>query len=83
MGLKPYAFYVRDDGDIELYLQSVVPLSSAPKIIFKGNSDIVKLVENLQSTVAVEPLKTDLKQKYNSLKYIDLRFGNKIYYKFE
>jgi len=83
MGLKPYAFYVRDDGDIELYLQSNVALKNSPKIIFKSSSDIVKLVENLQSTVLVEPLKTDLKDKYNSLKYIDLRFGNKIYYKFE
>jgi len=83
MGLKPYAFNLTDDGDIELYLQSNGNVANAPKIIFKSSSDIVKLVENLQSTVSTEPLKTELKEKYNTLRYIDLRFGNKIYYKFE
>ncbi|MEK7588895.1 MAG: hypothetical protein AAB438_03700 [Patescibacteria group bacterium] len=83
IGLKPYAFNIKEDGDIELYLQSSFTPPNAPKIVFKSTSDIVKVVENLQSAVSIEPLKTNLKEKYTNLNYIDLRFGNKIYYKFK
>jgi hypothetical protein len=53
-----------------------------PEIIFKIDSDFQKIAENLQAAITTEPLQTDFKNKYSSLLYIDLRFGNKVYYKF-
>ncbi len=82
MGLKPISLFVKPDGDIEIYLSSAMP-PEGPKIIFKTDSDYEKLVDNLQTVLETEPLKTEIKTKYNSLLYIDLRFGNKVYYKFK
>lgn len=82
LDVRPVAIFLKEDKDIEVILSSSRPLSEAPKIIFKSNSDLNKMVENLQSALTAEPLKDDFKNKYDSLKYIDLRFGNKVYYKF-
>ncbi|MCX6757538.1 MAG: hypothetical protein NTZ44_01480 [Candidatus Nomurabacteria bacterium] len=60
----------------------IINLSSGAEIRFKVDSDFDKLIENLQSALSTEPLHTDFQKKYDSLLYIDLRFGNKIYYKF-
>ena len=82
IGIKPVIFYVQDDGDIKAYL----PLSTSavgPEIRLKSDSDFEKIVENLQSVLTTEPLKTEFKEKYSSLLYIDLRFGNKVFYKFK
>ena len=54
-----------------------------PEIIFKADSDFNQIIENLQSVLTTEPLQTEFKTKYSSLLYIDLRFGNKVYYKFK
>ncbi|MDQ5922941.1 MAG: cell division protein FtsQ [Patescibacteria group bacterium] len=82
LDVKPVAIFLKDDKDIEVILSSSLSLREAPKIIFKSDSDLNKMVENLQSALTAEPLRDDFKNKYNSLKYIDLRFGNKVYYKF-
>ncbi|MDP2788933.1 MAG: FtsQ-type POTRA domain-containing protein [bacterium] len=83
MGLKPSSMFIKDDGDIELYLISSVSPPDAQKIIFKSNADFRKVAENLQAALTTEPLQSDLKNKYSSLLYIDLRFGNKVYFKFK
>lgn len=82
LNLKPSVLYVKNDRDIEIILTSSLPLKEAPRIIFESSSDLVKMAENLQSALAVDPLKRDINEKYKELKYIDLRFGNKVYYKF-
>lgn len=83
MGIKPASFFVKDDGDIELYLSSDTAPPDAPKILFKRESDYQKLAENLQAALGTDPLKTDIDKKYSQLLYIDLRFGNKVYFKFK
>ncbi len=82
MGIKSVIFYLQDDGNVNVYLTSKSQ-QLGPKIILKLDSDFDKAIENLQSILATEPLQTDFKTKYNSLLYIDLRFGNKVYYKFK
>lgn len=82
IGVKGVIFYVQDDGDIKLYLSSSTS-KMGPEIIFKADSDFEKITENLQSVLTTEPLQSDFKNKYSSLLYIDLRFGNKVYYKFK
>lgn len=79
--IKTSSLSVKDDGDIELYLAN--SSQNTPKIIFKTNSDFEKILGNLQAILATEPLQSDFKKKYSSLEYIDLRFGNKVYYRFK
>lgn len=82
MTLKPIALYHKSDGETEFYLKHENEPPSAPKIIFNQSDNILKVIENLQSAMNAEPLKTDIKTKYDKLLYIDLRFGNKVYFKF-
>ncbi len=81
--LKPVALYVVGDGDVKIYLSNESTSLMGPEILFKMDADFKKLVENLQSALATEPFYSDFKKKYSSLLYIDLRFGNKVYYKFK
>jgi len=81
MNLKPSIFYLENTEDGDIYLSSANQPPNAPKIIFKLDSDYNKLIENLQSAITTDPLQTDLKNALSSLLYIDLRFGNKVYFK--
>lgn len=82
MAIKPTSVYLKKDGDIEIYLSSNILPPNAPKIIFKKDFNLEKLSENLQAALITEPLQSNFKNKYSSLLYIDLRYGNKVYYKF-
>ena len=82
MKLEPVALYMVDDGDVKVYLSDESTLPMGPEILLKIDSDYQKVAENLQAAITTEPLQTDIKNKYSSLLYIDLRFGNKVYYKF-
>ena len=83
-GLKPVAFYLTNNGDAEVFLSKGTShaLTTGPKIIFKQNADFQNIAENLEAALNTEPLKSKFKNKYSSLLYIDLRFGNKVYDKF-
>ncbi len=82
MRLKPVALYQEDNGDIKFFLSEENSLSIGPEIILKINSDFQKVAENLETALSTEPLQSNFKNKYSLLQYIDLRFGNKVYYKF-
>lgn len=79
--LKPVSLYIGDDGEVTIAL-SAKTLPTGPKILFKIDSDFQKIAENLQAALSTEPLLSNFKNKYASLEYIDLRYGNKVYYKF-
>lgn len=81
IGIKPAIIFVEDTGDIKVFLSSATA-QLGPFINFKADADFNQVIENLQSILTTEPLKTEFKTKYSSLLYIDLRFGNKVYYKF-
>ncbi len=81
--VKPSFLYFKEDGDLELYLIKNSETMLAPKIIFNKEANFDKLINNLQTALDTEPLKNDFRKKYSSLLYIDLRFGNKVYYKFK
>jgi hypothetical protein len=82
IGLKPVSLYVTKDGDVEIFLSRGASSTTLPKIIFKIDADFQNVAENLEAALTTEPLKTEFKNKYFSLQYIDLRFGNKVYTKF-
>ena len=76
LDLKINYFFLNPDG----YM--AINLSSGAEIRFKPDADFNKLIDNLRAALSTEPFHTDFQKKYDSLLYIDLRFGNKIYYKF-
>jgi len=80
IGLNPTFFWLDENGDGNISLSSL--LNTGPKIIFKIDSDYQSIAENLQAAITTDPLQTKLKNETSSLLYIDLRFGNKVYYKF-
>lgn len=80
--LKPVALYVAPNGDVEVFLSKENSAKTEPKIIFKLDADLKNIMSNLESALNTEPLKSDMKKKYSSLLYIDLRFSNKVYSKF-
>lgn len=82
LGIKPAFLYTKNDEDIEIYLASNTSLSNSPKIILRKDFDLEKFSLNLEAALNTEPLQSNFKNKYSSLEYIDLRFGNKVYYKF-
>ena len=81
MGLKPIALYVAEDGNAKIFLSR--GNDSHPEILFKSSDDVEKIAENLETALTTDPLQAELKKKFSSLVYIDLRFGNKVYYKFK
>ena len=82
--LKPVALHVREDKDIKIFLSSKTKTSGmGPEIIVKVDSDFQKSAENLGTALDTEPFKSDFRNKYSSLEYIDLRFENKVVYKFK
>jgi cell division septal protein FtsQ len=82
MGLKPVVLNIEDSGNIKIYLSKVRTLGMGPEIIIKKDSDFQKIAENLKAALDTEPLLSKFKKEYSSLEYIDLRFGNKVYYRF-
>ena len=74
---------LEEGGDIAFFFSSPKIISESPKILVKRDSNFEEIAENLHTAVNTEPLKTQLKKNFAKLEYIDLRFGNKVYYKFD
>jgi hypothetical protein len=55
---------------------------SSSTLILAQNPDFKKVWSNLVSALDTDPLKTKMSQGKNNLMYVDLRFGNKVFYKF-
>ncbi|MFA6256882.1 MAG: hypothetical protein WCT29_01075 [Candidatus Paceibacterota bacterium] len=78
--LNPVALYLKEDGDVELFLSSTV--NPEPMILFRADANTEDLSENLAAALGTEPLKTKMEKQYPKLEYLDLRFDNKVYSKF-
>ncbi len=84
MNLKPVSLNFKDTGDIEMNLSPGTTAGATnPKIVLSKDEDFQNIVENLDSALSTEPLLSNFKNKYSTLEYIDLRYGNKVYYKFK
>lgn len=85
IALKPVALYITPEKDIQIFLSrgASVSLDTSPKILLKADADFQNVAENLKTALNTEPLKSEIKNKYASLLYIDLRFKNKVFYKFQ
>jgi cell division septal protein FtsQ len=83
IGLKPSSIFTNTDNEIYISLSTLGINNKNPNIILKKHSDYTKIIENLKAAIGAEPLVTKLEKEYSKLLYIDLRYGNKVYYKFE
>jgi len=83
MKLKIIALSIINNEDAEMILVKGRFSITEPKIIFKINADFQNIAENLQAAINTEPLQSKFKNKYGTLQYIDLRFENKVYDKFQ
>ena len=81
MGLKPVIMNVRGGKDVDIYLARSGQ-KMGPKIMIRSDADPKNTAENLQAALTTDPLMSGFKNRYSSLEYIDIRFGNKVYFKF-
>ncbi len=72
--IQPVEFAVRDDLDYELYIEN------GTKILFSRKQNLSTVLDNLVSAFSFEGIR---KNERASLEYVDLRFGNRVYYKFK
>jgi hypothetical protein len=79
---KPNYLVIEKDGTSTLYLDHE-PSATAPKIIFKNDADLEKILENLSLSISKDSFASEIYSKYTTLLYIDMRFKNKVLYKFQ
>ncbi len=82
--ITPYGIYLGPDGDYSIFISPLTPsLPLYTKILFNKKNDLQKVNSNLSAALLTEPFATDFKSKFSKLLYIDLRFNNKVFYKFQ
>lgn len=81
-GLDPVYVVIQEDGVNHLYLNHKEG-NTKPELIFKKDADLDTLFENLSLAMNKKEFKNEIDSKYDSLLYIDLRFKNKVLYKFQ
>ena len=79
---KPIYLEMKPGGTNYLYLEHGLHKSS-PRIIFKNDNDLDVIIDNLSVSMIKKDFANEINSKYDMLSYIDLRFNNKILYKFE
>ena len=82
LGFKPAYLVFSPDGINNLYLQSK-DSNQNPKIIFKEDNDLGVILDNFATAMKEKEFANEINSKYDTLSYIDLRFKNKVLYKFE
>jgi len=82
IGFKPIYLSLDNDGTYSLYLNPVVG-GTYPRIVFKDNNELKVIQDNLSLAMKKKEFASEINSKYNTLLYIDLRFKNKVLYKFQ
>ncbi len=70
------------EDEFVLYLGKTMG-ENMPYMTWKRSADLAHLKSNIDSALATEPFKTRFHTELSNLEYIDLRFENKVYYKFK
>ncbi len=84
IGIYPYAISLSENMDFNVYISPIGGGNRIfTKIMFNAKNDLEKSIENLNAALLTDPLKTDFKKRFSELEYIDLRFNNKVFYKFK
>lgn len=81
LGLVATSVDIKSEQEIEISLTEYG--DRVARVIFNPTHDLQRMLENLKTALESEPLKGELEKNRPNLVYIDLRFGNKVYYKFQ
>lgn len=81
IGIKAVAINVDASGEDSISLESRGG-TYQPKILIKRNDNLENVFLDFFTFIQDEKVGKEIDGKYKSLEYINLRFGNKIYYKF-
>ncbi len=82
LGFRPSYLIVSNNGLSSLYLKSQ-GVNPNPKILFKEDNDLVNILDNFSIAMSKKEFRDEINSKYDMLSYIDLRFKNKVLYKFQ
>lgn len=82
LGFKPIYLVIEEDGAHTMYLNRDKS-TTIPKIIFRKDDDLVTILDNLNTAMSKKEFANEINSKYSTLLYIDLRFNNKVVYKFQ
>lgn len=82
LGFKSDQLLISKEGVYNLYLLNNSTESRA-KIIWTNDNDLDTILDNLSLSLGKQEFANDMKTKYDKLSYIDLRFKNKVLYKFQ
>lgn len=82
LGFKPIYIVIDKDGTNYLYLDNKNN-KNIPKIIFKNDDDFDIIKDNFEIAMKKKEFSNEVNLKYDRLLYIDLRFKNKVLYKFQ
>ena len=82
LGFEPIYLVKDDDGIYSLYLKAK-GANSNPKIMFKEDNDLSLILDNFSIAMSKKEFANEINSKYDTLSYIDLRFKNKVLYKFQ
>lgn len=77
---KISAYSVTSDKDVLIYLYR--NSDKVPEIRYNPDHDPLKVSANFKTAINTQPLKKKLADSFAILDYIDLRFANKVFYKF-
>lgn len=72
-----YAITIDSLGDV-----AFIDERGVSKVLITKDVDTKKAWSTLLSAIDTDPLKTKLTEKRETLEYLDIRFGNKVFYKF-
>ncbi|HEY4504976.1 MAG TPA: hypothetical protein VJI73_04370, partial [Candidatus Paceibacterota bacterium] len=53
------------------------------EILIAGSTELERLIRNLNLALASDALKAEAIEARGGLEYLDLRFGNKVFFKFK
>ncbi len=81
ISMKPTGFVTYDTGLVAFLFSSTFS-DTQQKIIFSQENNIENIISNSISAITAEPLAGKLAKEFSQLEYIDLRYDNKVYYKF-
>lgn len=81
LGFKPIHVYLDTSGVGSLYLSTSG--SDYPKIIFNNDDHLGISLDNLKLSMSKNEFRNDILNNYEKLSYLDLRFNNKVIYKFK
>lgn len=80
IGFDPIYLVIEKDNLESLFIKT----NSIPhEIIFKEEDDLGVILGNLKVAMEQKEFSDEINKKYDKLEYIDLRFKNKVLYKFE